>query len=198
MIRWHATYYLNYTAYWCNAKISALLSIGIPTPQLLYTIPQTGIFPHWYKASWQCDNMPLWVLAICHKAMLFAKGKIMSLCVPMYTLCVKAENLLHILMPSRYAHRLFWSLSLGKKILFNVEGTNILKHHSFSNISWSGPWKLHPHRGLQKSSIDTWAVNVHPIVHFYLWSLGFCQVSVNVGIFALARVFSIFKCLSKT
>ena len=59
-------------------------------------------------------------------------------------------------------------------------------------------WKWHLHRGWQKPSSDTWGVNAHPIVHFYLWSLGLSQVSINVVIFALACVFSTFKRLSKT
>lgn len=149
MIRWHATYYLNYTAYWCNAKISALLSIGVPTPQLVYTIPETAIFPHWYNASWQRDSMSLWVLAICHKAMLFAKGKILSLCVSIYTLCSKAENHLHIPRPCWYTHRLLWGLKL--KLLFYIEGTHISKYHViWSTVEWTCccccfSWMLHPH-----------------------------------------------------
>lgn len=200
-MRWHATYYLNYFAYWCNAKISALLSIGVPKPQLLYTIPKTGIFPYWYNASWQCDNMPLWVLAICHKAVLFAKGEILSLCVSLYTLCSKAENHLHIPMPGWYTCRLFWGLKL-KTMLFNIEGTNISKHHV---LKYFWKWNCfflnvtHPNQSWQNLPSDTWAGNAFLIINLYLWDscLWLYHISINVEMFAQANVSNIFKPLSK-
>lgn len=126
MIRCHATYYLNYTAYWCNARISTLLSIGIPTPQLLYTIPNPALFlggtmPSDSVITCACE---FWQSAIKHCYLQKEKKSCLSLSLCVYLYAIK-QRIIYI---SQCQADTFTSC---KKMLFNVEGTNISKCHVF-------------------------------------------------------------------
>lgn len=153
-------------------------------------------FLKWHNASCQCDNMPLWVLAICHKAVLFAKGEILSLCVSLYIFMLKSRE------PFTYSYA---KLMLGsfevwgcKMMFFNVEGTNISKCHVFEIILDMDLVSVNP-PDLIASVIWHTDSDAHPLINLHLqnpWLL-LSQILINVEMFALSNASNIFKHLSK-
>lgn len=106
-----------------------LLSNGIPILQLLYTIPKTGAFPEWYNASRQYDCMALWVLAICHKVLLFAKVKFLSLSMSVYIFMLASRESF-----TYFFAKLIHSQAALKFEVVHMEGTNNSKCHFLKNV----------------------------------------------------------------
>lgn len=158
MIRWHATYYLNYTAIDVLPKFLLFY-------QLKYLYHNYSI-QYLKPVSFLSGTMPLdsvitclcefWQSAIKH-CYLQKEKSCLSVCLCI-SLCSKADNHLHMLMPTWNTHRLFWgfSLYLKKKKADQHGGEKYLKTPCFLKYFLKWTWfllKIIPLPGLTENAI---------------------------------------------